>query len=189
MVWAQHVDRHRHAHPCGVHAEEGAAADVAQAPPPTRHTTQCLWAGQFRQEGGDQRLPPREKQVGQHHGHDGQRKIAIFEDPNCGYCKRFERDLQGVDNVTIHLFLYPILGPDSLAKSRGMDPAVVADLLPVLVLGAVLGARIYYVALEWRQYAGNWGDIPMLPHPRNSSSPAWKADGRCSWPATEWTPS
>ena len=31
--------------------------------------------------------------------------------------------------------------------------------------------------------------IPMLPHPRNSSSPAWKADGRCSWPATEWTPS
>ncbi|MEY3124001.1 MAG: hypothetical protein RLZZ573_521, partial [Pseudomonadota bacterium] len=30
---------------------------------------------------------------------NGQRKIAVFEDPNCGYCKRFERDLQKVDNV------------------------------------------------------------------------------------------
>jgi len=51
---------------------------------------------------------------------DGKRKIAIFEDPNCGYCKRFERDLQAVNNVTIHLFLYPILGPDSVTKSRNI---------------------------------------------------------------------
>jgi thiol:disulfide interchange protein DsbC len=50
----------------------------------------------------------------------GKRKIAVFEDPNCGYCKRFERDLQSVDNVTIHLFLYPILGADSLEKSRNI---------------------------------------------------------------------
>ena len=49
---------------------------------------------------------------------DGKRKLAVFEDPNCGYCKRFERDLQKVDNVTIHMFLYPILGPDSLEKSK-----------------------------------------------------------------------
>ena len=49
---------------------------------------------------------------------NGKRKLAVFEDPNCGYCKRFERDLQKVDNVTIHMFLYPILGPDSAEKSR-----------------------------------------------------------------------
>ena len=49
---------------------------------------------------------------------NGKRKVAVFEDPNCGYCKRFERDLQKVDNVTIHMFLYPILGPDSADKSR-----------------------------------------------------------------------
>jgi thiol:disulfide interchange protein DsbC len=58
---------------------------------------------------------------------NGRRKLAIFEDPNCGYCKRFERDLQNVDNVTIHVFLLPILGPDSTAKSRNIwcakDPA------------------------------------------------------------------
>jgi thiol:disulfide interchange protein DsbC len=51
---------------------------------------------------------------------NGKRKVALFEDPNCGYCKRFERDLQKVDNVTIHVFLYPILGDDSVVKSRNI---------------------------------------------------------------------
>lgn len=51
---------------------------------------------------------------------DGKRKMAVFEDPNCGYCKRFERDLQNVDNVTVYLFLYPILSPDSAEKSRNI---------------------------------------------------------------------
>ena len=51
---------------------------------------------------------------------NGKRKMAVFEDPNCGYCKRFERDLQNVDNVTIHMYLYPILGGDSPAKSRAV---------------------------------------------------------------------
>lgn len=50
----------------------------------------------------------------------GERKMAVFEDPNCGYCKRFEKDLQGVDNVTIYLFLYPILSADSAEKSRNI---------------------------------------------------------------------
>jgi thiol:disulfide interchange protein DsbC len=51
---------------------------------------------------------------------NGKRKLAVFEDPNCPYCKRFERDLQKVDNVTVLLFLYPILGPDSADKSRNI---------------------------------------------------------------------
>ena len=51
---------------------------------------------------------------------NGKRKVAVFEDPNCGYCKRFERDLQRVDNVTIYMFLYPILGADSTAKSQNI---------------------------------------------------------------------
>jgi thiol:disulfide interchange protein DsbC len=51
---------------------------------------------------------------------NGERKLAVFEDPNCGYCKRFERDLQKVDNVTIYMFLYPILGADSVEKSKAI---------------------------------------------------------------------
>ena len=51
---------------------------------------------------------------------NGKRKLAVFEDPNCGYCKRFERDLAGVKDITIHMFLYPILSPDSLEKSKAI---------------------------------------------------------------------
>ena len=51
---------------------------------------------------------------------NGKRKLAVFEDPNCGYCKKFERDLQKVDNVTIHMFLYPILGAESMEKSKNI---------------------------------------------------------------------
>jgi thiol:disulfide interchange protein DsbC len=51
---------------------------------------------------------------------NGLRKMAVFADPNCGYCKRFERDLQKVENVTIHVFLYPVLGQDSVEKSKNI---------------------------------------------------------------------
>lgn len=51
---------------------------------------------------------------------NGKRKLAVFADPNCGYCKRFEKDLQKLDNVTIHHFLYPILGEDSVTKAKNI---------------------------------------------------------------------
>jgi len=48
----------------------------------------------------------------------GERKLVVFADPNCGYCKKFERDLQNVKDVTVYTFLYPILGGDSPQKSQ-----------------------------------------------------------------------
>ena len=51
---------------------------------------------------------------------DGSRRLAVFADPNCGYCKRLERDLLALQNVTIYTFLYPILGPDSQVKSQAI---------------------------------------------------------------------
>lgn len=51
---------------------------------------------------------------------NGQRKIAVFSDPNCGFCKRLERTLQELNNVTVYTFLIPILGPDSNEKSRNV---------------------------------------------------------------------
>ena len=50
----------------------------------------------------------------------GERKLVVFADPNCGYCKKFERDLQAVKNVTVYTFLYPILGGDSPEKSKAI---------------------------------------------------------------------
>lgn len=48
----------------------------------------------------------------------GTRVFATFEDPNCGYCKRFAKDLQNVNDITVYTFLYPILSPDSEQKSK-----------------------------------------------------------------------
>jgi thiol:disulfide interchange protein DsbC len=50
----------------------------------------------------------------------GARKLVVFADPNCGYCKRFERELQNAKDVTVYTFLYPILGGDSPEKSRNI---------------------------------------------------------------------
>jgi thiol:disulfide interchange protein DsbC len=48
----------------------------------------------------------------------GARKLVVFGDPNCGYCKKLERDLLALKDVSIYTFLYPILGPDSNVKAR-----------------------------------------------------------------------
>jgi len=51
---------------------------------------------------------------------NGSRKMAIFEDPNCGYCKKFEQDVNSLDNITAYIFPYPILSPDSTEKSKSV---------------------------------------------------------------------
>ncbi|MDR1647119.1 MAG: DsbC family protein [Zoogloeaceae bacterium] len=49
---------------------------------------------------------------------NGKRLLATFEDPNCGYCKRLNKDIATLKDVTIYTFLLPILGDDSLQKSK-----------------------------------------------------------------------
>ncbi len=51
---------------------------------------------------------------------DGKRVIATFEDPNCTYCKKLARDLQGMNNITIYTFLLPILSQDSVDKAKAV---------------------------------------------------------------------
>jgi thiol:disulfide interchange protein DsbC len=51
---------------------------------------------------------------------NGKRVIYTFEDPNCGYCKQLQRELGKVNDVTVYTFLWPILSPDSVEKSRGI---------------------------------------------------------------------
>ena len=51
---------------------------------------------------------------------NGKRQLAVFADPNCGYCRRFEKDLKSIDDVTVHVYLYPILGADSTDKSKNL---------------------------------------------------------------------
>lgn len=51
---------------------------------------------------------------------DGSRVIAVFEDPNCTYCRKLRQTLAGIDNITIYTFLLNILADDSAAKSAAI---------------------------------------------------------------------
>lgn len=52
---------------------------------------------------------------------DGKRVIAIFEDPNCGYCKRFRQTtLKEANNITVYTFMLNILSEDSAIKSKNI---------------------------------------------------------------------
>lgn len=48
----------------------------------------------------------------------GSRVLAVFEDPNCGYCRTMRRDLDKLADVTIYTFPYAILSPDSETKAK-----------------------------------------------------------------------
>lgn len=50
---------------------------------------------------------------------NGKRVIATFEDPNCTYCKKLAKELQGVTDVTIYTFIYPIF-PNSGDLSKNI---------------------------------------------------------------------
>lgn len=51
---------------------------------------------------------------------NGQRQIAVFEDPYCPYCHRMEGTLRQISNVTLHVFLTPIIRPESLPQARNV---------------------------------------------------------------------
>ncbi len=96
------------------------------------------------------------------HG-NGRRRIAVFSDPNCPFCRRFEGDLAKLGDVTIHLFLYPVVKPESVRQVKsvwcsrdrarawtdlmfkGLEPGASPDcetpVERIVALGRRLGAR------------------------------------------------
>ena len=69
---------------------------------------------------------------------NGSRKLAIFTDPNCGFCKKLEKELKQIDNVTIYQFMYPIMGSEekvrgvwcSKDRSKAWDSLMQDDITP-----------------------------------------------------------
>ncbi len=57
----------------------------------------------------------------------GSRQLIVFEDPNCGFCRQLRGTLAAIPDLTVHFFLIPVLGEDSLQKSQRIvcaaDPA------------------------------------------------------------------
>lgn len=50
----------------------------------------------------------------------GERKLVVFSDVDCPYCRKFEAELAKVDNITVYTFLYPIEGlhPKAVQTSK-----------------------------------------------------------------------
>ena len=51
---------------------------------------------------------------------NGKRVVYTFEDPNCGYCRELQKELNKMTDVTVYTFLLPILSPDSVEKSKAV---------------------------------------------------------------------
>jgi len=51
---------------------------------------------------------------------NGKRMLYTFEDPNCAWCKKLHGELNSMTNLTVYTFLIPILGPDSVEKSKAV---------------------------------------------------------------------
>ncbi len=50
---------------------------------------------------------------------NGTRKLAVFADPNCTYCKKLEKEMVGLTDATVYVFVFPIL-PGSEEKARAI---------------------------------------------------------------------
>jgi len=51
---------------------------------------------------------------------DGKRVLAMFSDPYCPYCRRLEKSLLQIDDITVYVFMYPVIRPDKADHSRAV---------------------------------------------------------------------
>lgn len=51
---------------------------------------------------------------------NGNRKLAMFSDPYCPACRQFEKSLQQIDDVTVYVFMYPVIRPENADHSRAV---------------------------------------------------------------------
>jgi len=51
---------------------------------------------------------------------NGKRVLAMFSDPYCPACRQFERALAQIDDITVYVFMYPVLRPENADHSRAV---------------------------------------------------------------------
>jgi thiol:disulfide interchange protein DsbC len=51
---------------------------------------------------------------------NGRRMLAMFSDPYCPYCRRLEQALLQLDDITIYVFMYPVIRPENADQSRAV---------------------------------------------------------------------
>ena len=51
---------------------------------------------------------------------NGKRQLAMFSDPYCPACRQFERALAQIDDITVYVFMYPVIRPENADHSRAV---------------------------------------------------------------------
>jgi thiol:disulfide interchange protein DsbC len=51
---------------------------------------------------------------------DGRRVVAMFSDPYCPYCQKFENTLQQINDITVYVFMYPVIRPQNADHSKAV---------------------------------------------------------------------
>ena len=51
---------------------------------------------------------------------NGKRVVAMFSDPHCPYCKTFEKTLQQIDDITVYVFMFPVIHPELADQSKAV---------------------------------------------------------------------
>jgi thiol:disulfide interchange protein DsbC len=91
---------------------QGNIVDLRQGRDLTREKMQKLSAIDFKKLPLDQAV---KIQRG-----NGKRVLAMFSDPYCPACRQFERSLAQINDVTIYVFMYPVIRPENIDHSRAV---------------------------------------------------------------------
>jgi thiol:disulfide interchange protein DsbC len=51
---------------------------------------------------------------------NGRRVLAMFSDPHCPYCRRFEQTLQQMNDITVYVFMFPVIRPELADHSKAV---------------------------------------------------------------------
>ena len=51
---------------------------------------------------------------------DGRRTLVMFSDPYCPYCQQFEKTLLQIDDITVYVFMYPVIRPQAADHSKAV---------------------------------------------------------------------
>jgi len=51
---------------------------------------------------------------------DGRRVLVMFSDPYCPYCVRFEKTLQQINDITVYVFMFPVIRPQNADHSKAV---------------------------------------------------------------------
>ncbi|MEO8343177.1 MAG: DsbC family protein [Gallionella sp.] len=82
---------------------------------------------------------------------NGKRKLAIFTDPNCSFCRRLEKELSRVTDVTLYFFLYPIFpGSDEIVRNvlcsknpiKAWDDWMLSEITPAKIMCATQTEKV-----------------------------------------------